>query len=752
MVCGADTSIACAGVVLVRIHGEHGGICIRLVAHEVAVDDVEISERTHVYHAAHTSEQLVGIVALHIEVGEYLSRGVECLVISLVVGKEGVVGTELVGSHHGTAHAGIVDRDFGAQAVVHLVRTALGTVLLKGILIEVYRTVGAECTAETCRVVDKLAVGHDDGDVAITHGTGDAVVLVDGTLRGSLVVVVTIAVAVYEKSATAIVVVLTQVGGAALLIVHTHTAGHLHAVEDDILSLLVVERTCAVLSDVVIIRPGVVNVTCLIVRLRSLWQHTHHILVGKGLNDMIHTIVLRVFHVTRKDGLVGKLPWLDDVVAVVVVAAAKLIEVADRLLLYLVCAAERYLCVGHGSDILAEIIGVTVRIAVRCEISAVESIAVIRVGGTETAIHAHALGQQETVTRRVAIHSGKVARRIVSALGDEYLERQVVGARLVEGSLCVVIRTLLDDVVDGILQTLHRIGKRRSLLTVVFLHTTRLGISGKRHHGLCGIHVHILWFCHEEAEHELSVTDNLVKRPRSYLDVGAVIGCRHQSVHLHEVGGRESRALHQGGVFIHRHTCAHQHGVVGKSIVAEVAEACEVCRCGLLGERLLVGGILGGEAHAGRVEVTELYVVRTRETEVLCGTVGERIELDGGGSVARSLRGVEESRDVCLRRRTVLPYHGGVHADVDVLVVLTKPDAAALGVGGVVDDGGGVDVRHLLVELRARRCGVDDGSVGELGAVFKHVDGTAIVGSVLVDEATRHEGVVGQRQRTAIGG
>ena len=372
MVFGADTSIACAGVVLVRIHGEHGGICIRLVAHEVAVDDVEISERTHVYHAAHTSEQLVGIVVLHIEVGEYLSRGVECLVISLVVGKEGVVGTELVGSHHGTAHAGIVDRDFGAQAVVHLVRTALGTVLLKGILIEVYRTVGAECTAESCRVVDKLAVSHDDGDIAITHGTGDAVVLVDGTLRGSLVVVVAIAVAVYEKSATAIVVVLTQIGGAALLIVHTHTAGHLHAVEDDILSLLVVERTCAVLSDVVIIRPGVVNVTCLIVRLRSLWQHAHHILVGKDLDDMIHTIVLRVFHVTRQDGLIGKLPWLDDVVAVVVVAAAALIDITDRLLLYLVCAAEGHLSVGHGSDILAEVIPVIFRIAVRSEVPAEE--------------------------------------------------------------------------------------------------------------------------------------------------------------------------------------------------------------------------------------------------------------------------------------------------------------------------------------------------------------------------------------------
>ena len=266
MVCGADTSIACAGVVLVRIHGEHSGICIRLVAHKVAVDDVEISERTHVYHTAHTAEQLVGIVVLHIEVGEYLSRCVECLVISLVVGKEGVVGTELVGSHHGTAHAGVVDKDLVAIAVIHLVRTALGTVLLKGILIEVYRSVGAECTAATCRVVDKLAVGHDDGDVAIAHGTGNAIVLVDRALRGSLVVVVAIAVAVYEKSATAIVVVLTQIGGAALLIVHTHTAGHLHAVEDDILSLLEVERAWTVGCDVVCIRLGVVNVTCRLVR------------------------------------------------------------------------------------------------------------------------------------------------------------------------------------------------------------------------------------------------------------------------------------------------------------------------------------------------------------------------------------------------------------------------------------------------------------------------------------------------------
>ncbi len=44
------------------------------------------------------------------------------------------------------------------------------------------------------------------------------------------------------------------------------------------------------------------------------------------------------------------------------------------------------------------------------------------------------------------------------------------------------------------------------------------------------------------------------------------------------------------------------------------------------------------------------------------------------------------------------------------------------------------------------------GTVGECGAILKHIDSAAIVGSVLVDEAAGNEGIVCQSQRSAIGG
>ncbi len=275
-------------------------------------------------------------------------------------------------------------------------------------------------------------------------------------------------------------------------------------------------------------------------RLRRLRQHAHHVLVGYSLHHMIHTVVLRVLHVTREDGLVGKLPRFDDVVAVVVVSAAARIEVTDRLLLHLVCAADSHLFVCQGSDILADDIRVRVRIAARFVISADKRLGVAGVAHGKTAVYAHALWQEEAVTRRVAVHTCQVARRIIGTLGYEDLKRQVVGSRLVEtfiGIQCIFVRTLLDDIVDGILQVLHRIGKRRSLLTVVFLHAARLGCIDEVHHGLRGIHVHVFGFCHEEAQHELAVAQNLVECPCSHLYVGAVIGCRHLSVHVHEVGG-----------------------------------------------------------------------------------------------------------------------------------------------------------------------------------------------------------------------
>ncbi len=186
-------------------------------------------------------------------------------------------------------------------------------------------------------------------------------------------------------------------------------------------------------------------------RLRRLWQHAHHILVGYSLHHMIHTVVLRVFHVTREDGLVGKLPRFDDVVAVVVVSAAARIEVTDRFLLHLVCAIEGHQRVCHGSDILVDFLCVIVRIAVRCVVSAVECVGIISIAHGKTAIEAYALRNKEAVTRRVAVHTGKVARGVIGALGYEDLERQVVGSRLVEGGTVCIVRTLLDDIVDGIL-------------------------------------------------------------------------------------------------------------------------------------------------------------------------------------------------------------------------------------------------------------------------------------------------------------
>ncbi len=248
-----DTVVALVRIVLVGISGVHGRIEVCLVAHEVAVNDMEISKRTDICHTAYTTYHLGVVIVLYAQVGEYFSLDAECLVVSLVVGKEDVVGTKLVGSRHGTADACIVYIHRVALTVFHIVGTALGTVLLKGIHIEVYRSVGAECTAESCRVVDKLAVCHDEGNIAVAHGTDDTGVLVLQSFVRSLVVVIAIAVAVYEDSATTIVVVLTHVGGTALDVVHAHTACYLHTVEDDSLALLVVERSCTHLFSVVCI-------------------------------------------------------------------------------------------------------------------------------------------------------------------------------------------------------------------------------------------------------------------------------------------------------------------------------------------------------------------------------------------------------------------------------------------------------------------------------------------------------------------
>ncbi len=248
-----DTLVALVRIVLVGISGVHGRIEVCLVAHEVAVNDMEISKRTDICRTAYTTDLLGVVVVMYAQVGEFPSLDAECLVISLVVSEEGVVGTKLVGSRYGTAYAGIVDSHLFAFAVKHLVRTTLGTVLLKSIHIEVYRSVGAECTAESCRVVDKLAVCHDEGNVTVAHGSYYTGVLVYQSVFRSLVVVITIAVAVYHDTATTIVVVLTHVGGTALDVVHAHTACYLHTVEDDSLALLVVERSCTHLFSVVCI-------------------------------------------------------------------------------------------------------------------------------------------------------------------------------------------------------------------------------------------------------------------------------------------------------------------------------------------------------------------------------------------------------------------------------------------------------------------------------------------------------------------
>ncbi len=198
----------------------------------------------------------------------------------------------------------------------------------------------------------------------------------------------------------------------------------------------------------------------------------------------------------------------------------------------------------------------------------------------------------------------------------------------------------------------------------------------------------------------MSVLGNLVEGARSHLDVGAVVAGRHESVYLHEVRSGESLLGHQRGVVIDRHTRAHQCGVIGEGIVAEVGEAVKSRGCGLHGKGVVVIGFiaLGSEARTCRVEVAQGDVVSTRETQVLHGAIGERIKLERGGGVARHLCRVEESRHVGLAGGSILPHHGGVHADVDVLFVLTKPDATALIVGGVVDDGRRVDMCHLLVK------------------------------------------------------
>ncbi len=48
---------------------------------------------------------------------------------------------------------------------------------------------------------------------------------------------------------------------------------------------------------------------------------------------------------------------------------------------------------------------------------------------------------------------------MIRTLTDEDFKRQVVGTRLIERSLVTIERALFDDIVDGILEILHREGE-----------------------------------------------------------------------------------------------------------------------------------------------------------------------------------------------------------------------------------------------------------------------------------------------------
>ncbi len=104
----------------------------------------------------------------------------------------------------------------------------------------------------------------------------------------------------------------------------------------------------------------------------SRWQHAHHILVRHYLQNMICTIVLGVFHVTREDGLVRIFPRFDDVVTIIIIITTTSVEVIDRLLLHLVSIIDGHQGVCQFGDIRIDIFGICRSIVILLEVSTEE--------------------------------------------------------------------------------------------------------------------------------------------------------------------------------------------------------------------------------------------------------------------------------------------------------------------------------------------------------------------------------------------
>ena len=167
----------------------------------------------------------------------------------------------------------------------------------------------------------------------------------------------------------------------------------------------------------------------------KLGQRTDFILIGTSINDVVHTVGIDfAIRFTRKNGLVGKFPRLDDRVSVQVhTFASRQTSIAQRR---------------NEPDT-----GYFMRTSI--------GILTIKFLPREPAVYRHAFGYGESRCAGI-LHGRSVARFpwSICTAGHEYFEKQVFVIHAIDQRLFFIAYML--DVTQGIMQLVHGIDKRRT--------------------------------------------------------------------------------------------------------------------------------------------------------------------------------------------------------------------------------------------------------------------------------------------------